>query len=411
MSGVLASDRLQPGSVEELAALVAGRNAPLELLGHGSKRGLGRPVENGTPLDLSRLSGITLYEPAELVLSAGAGTPVAEIEAALGACNQMLAFEPPDLGVLYGGTAGRGSLGGLIACNLAGPRRIKAGAARDYLLGAIAVNGNGEVFKTGGRVMKNVTGYDLCKLLAGSFGTLAAIASATIKLQPRPEAARTLLLRGLDDASAVVAMSKALGSAQEVTAAAHLPADVARRLPIACADGALTALRLEGLASALADRGAVLLADLELPGETLGENESSALWRAVRDVAPLGRDGEAALWRLSVPPTTGATVIGALAAALDGRGRHFYDWGGGLIWISVAGDVDVEQAGRDAAALRAAITAVGGHATLIRADAAVRAAVEVFQPQDAALAALTERVKRSFDPLGRLNPGRMYRGL
>jgi glycolate oxidase FAD binding subunit len=409
MADVLVSDRLQPGSVEELAALIAGRNAPVELLGHGSKRGFGRPVE-GAALDLSRLSGISLYEPAELVLSAGAGTPLAEIEAALGACGQMLAFEPPDLGAVYGGPAGRGTLGGLLACNLSGPRRVKAGAARDYFLGATAVNGSGEIFKTGGRVMKNVTGYDLCKLLAGSFGTLAAIAAATIKLLPRPEASRTVLLRGLDDASAVVAMCKALGSAQEVTAAAHLPADVVRHLPIAGAQGALTALRLEGLASSLAGRRAALLSELALAGEEPAEPESEALWRALRDVGPLGVE-TGTLWRLSVPPTAGAVVMTALAPVLDGRGRHFYDWGGGLIWLALAEARDVDQVQRDAAAVRTALAAVGGHATLIRADAGIRAAVEVFQPQDAALRGLTQRVKRSFDPLGRLNPGRMYRGV
>jgi glycolate oxidase FAD binding subunit len=251
-------------------------------------------------------------------------------------------------------------------------------------------------------VVKNVTGYDLCKLLAGSFGTLAAIAEVTIKLQPRPEASRTLLLRGLDDASAVVAMSKALGSAQEVTAAAHLPA--------AGAESALTALRLEGLASTMMHRGHALLSELDRPGEILEQAESEALWRAIRDARPLA-GAEAALWRLSVPPSSGAAVTSALAPALDGRGRHFYDWGGGLIWLAITDAHEAEQAGRDAAALRAAITAVGGHATLIRAPSAIRAAVDVFQPQDAPLAALTERVKRSFDPLGRLNPGRMYRGM
>ena len=173
------SSALEPRTAAELAAAVLESAGPLEILGAGSKRGLGRPVNSGQRLDLSHLSGISLYEPEELVLTAGAGTRLAEIEQALAAKRQMLAFEPPDLGPLYGRPAGQGTLGGMLACNLAGPRRPKAGAARDHFLGALAVNGQGEIFKTGGQVVKNVTGYDLCKLLAGSFGTLAALAEVT----------------------------------------------------------------------------------------------------------------------------------------------------------------------------------------------------------------------------------------
>ena len=215
---------LEPRTAAELAAAVRESAGPLELLGAGSKRGLGRPVNSGQHLDLSHLSGIRLYEPEELVLTAGAGTRLAEIEQALAAKRQMLAFEPPDLGPLYGMPAGEGTLGGMLACNLAGPRRPKAGAARDHFLGALAVNGQGEIFKTGGQVVKNVTGYDLCKLLAGSFGTLAALAEVTVKVLPAPEHERSLLLPGLEDAAAVAIMTRALGSAAEVSGAAHLPA-------------------------------------------------------------------------------------------------------------------------------------------------------------------------------------------
>ena len=168
--------------------------------GHGSKRAIGRPAQTDLTLDLSALSGITLYEPEELVLSAKAATPLAEIEALVAAKGQQLAFEPMDYATLLGGVAGRGTIGGALAANLSGPRRIKAGAARDHFLGFSAVSGRGETFKSGGRVVKNVTGYDLCKLIAGSWGTLAAMTEVTIKVLPAAETEETLLIRGLEPA-------------------------------------------------------------------------------------------------------------------------------------------------------------------------------------------------------------------
>ena len=161
-----------------------GEGKALELVGHGSKQAIGRPAQTDATLDLSALTGITLYEPEELVLSAKAGTPIAEIEALVGAEGQQLAFEPMDYAAILGAAAGRGTIGGVLAANLSGPRRIKAGAARDHFLGCTAVSGRGETFKSGGRVVKNVTGYDLCKLMAGSWGTLAAMTEVTIKTLP-----------------------------------------------------------------------------------------------------------------------------------------------------------------------------------------------------------------------------------
>ena len=213
--------------VVEAIAWASGEETPVEILGTGTKRGYGRPMGDGNrtighAVDLSGLSGITLYEPEELVLSAWAGTPLAEIEAAVAEKGQMLAFEPPALARLYGGDGG--TLGGMIACNLAGPRRIKAGAARDHILGVEAVTGRGELVKSGGRVVKNVTGYDVSKLLTGSFGTLAALTQITIKVLPAPETIETVLLTGLNEAAAVSAMSLAMNSSHEVSAAAFIPA-------------------------------------------------------------------------------------------------------------------------------------------------------------------------------------------
>src|SRR5215813_64753 len=244
------TDTLKPRDVKDIEDTVqwaVGNEKALDLIGHGSKRAIGRPAQSDLTLDLSGLTGVTLYEPEELVLAARAGTPLAEIEALIAAQGQMLAFEPMDYAPLLGGPSGRATIGGVLAANLSGPRRLKAGAARDHFLGFSAVSGRGESFKSGGRVVKNVTGYDLCKVMAGSWGTLAALTEVTIKVLPRPETEQTLLIRGLDPARAVEAMTLAMGSACDVSGAAHLSADVAARSP-EIAGGAVTALRLEGFA-------------------------------------------------------------------------------------------------------------------------------------------------------------------
>jgi glycolate oxidase FAD binding subunit len=381
-----------------------------EIVGHGSKRAIGRPAQTDVTLDLSALSGVTLYEPEELVLSARVGTPVAEIEALVAAKSQQLAFEPLDCAAILGGAAGRGTIGGALAANLSGPRRIKAGAARDHLLGFSAVSGRGETFKSGGRVVKNVTGYDLSKLMAGSWGTLAAMTEITIKVLPAPETEETVLLRGPGADKAVEAMAAAMGSPCDVSGAAHLPAGVAARIPAAAAaSGAVTALRLEGFAPSVAHRKHMLEGLMAPFGEVaIADDQSSrALWRAVRNVDPFGAaevGSERPLWRLSTAPSRGAQ-LGAMIAR-EAEADVLYDWAGGLIWVSLGPRDDA-----GAVLIGRAVAATGGHATLIRAPTAARAAVDVFARQDAAVVALTKRIKASFDPNGVLNPGRMWAGV
>ena len=237
----------------------------LEVLGSGSKRAVGRPAQTDLTLDLSGLCGVTSYEPEELVLTAKAGTPLRDIELLVAAKGQMLAFEPVDYGPLLG-APGPGTIGGALAANLSGPRRIKAGAARDHFLGFSAVSGRGETFKSGGRVVKNVTGYDLAKLMAGSWGTLAAMTEVTVKVLPQPETEATVLALGLDEGAAIRAMTEAMGSSGDVSGAAHLPAAIADRIPQAeaVAGGrAVTALRLEGVAPSVAHRKAILKAAMK----------------------------------------------------------------------------------------------------------------------------------------------------
>ncbi len=403
-------DTISPDSAEALAAAIEAAvtdNRPLEVLGRGSKRGLGRSSNLAHALDLSKLSGITLYEPEELVLTAGAGTPLAEIEKAIAKKNQILAFEPPDLGSLLGGPPGKGSIGGVLACNLAGPRRIKAGAARDHFLGVTAVSGRAEIFKAGGRVVKNVTGYDVMKLLAGSYGTLAAMTSVTIKVLPRPEKCYSVLVFGLDAPNAVRAMTQALGSPHEVSGAAYLPASAAAGSQVdyvAQEKSSVTALRLEGPAPSVEHRTAALRAELSEfgPTEELHSANSEVLWHEIRDVKAFQSDIEKLLWRVSVPPSKAPEILSRLASTLPNM-DYLLDWGGGLIWLALPSGPDAH-----CAMVRGALEEESGHATLLRAPHATRASVPVFQPQPPALAALSRRLKESFDPARLLNPGRMY---
>ncbi len=403
------NDVLRPQTLDQLrdtVAAAASSSTTLEVAGRGSKRGFGRPVQAARLLDLSAFTGVREYEPAELVLTAGAATPLVEIEALLASKGQMLGFEPPDFGALLG--AGEaGSLGGAIAANLAGPRRIKLGAARDHFLGGVFVGGNGLLFKAGGKVVKNVTGYDLCKLIAGSFGTLAAMEEVTVKVLPAPAKQRTVLLFALNTVEAVAALTQGLNSPHEVSGAAYLPAPVAARSGVDYvrrSGASVTALRLEGTALSVEARCKALCGQLSHLAaiEELHSMNSARLWREIRDVAPLLPDPHKTLWRVSVPPTTGPTILARFPEA-----EFYADWAGGLLWMAVQ-----EKAEEIATELRAAIAAQGtGHATLVRGPLPLRAAIPVFQPPDPAVAALSQRIKDQFDPARILNPGRMYAGV
>ncbi|NQU69267.1 MAG: glycolate oxidase subunit GlcE [Rhodospirillales bacterium] len=405
-------ETITPDTEEDLRDIIAdalARETPLDIIGGGSKSLLGRQTPQKLRVSLSLLSDITLYEPEELVMTAGAGASLAKINELLTRHGQHLAFEPPDWRALLGEEeSGAQTIGGVIACNLSGPRRLAAGAARDHFLGVRAVSGRGEVFKSGGRVVKNVTGYDMCKLLAGSYGTLAAMAEVTFKVLPVGEKLRSLLMFGLDDAAAVKALGDALQSPFEISAAAHLPRHMAAASGVGYvrdAGASVTAIRIEGHGPSVDARLASLRELLGGSGEIeeLHRHNSAALWREIGNADYFAGPGDRdrAIWRLSVPPASAAGTVAAIIGQMDARA--FYDWGGGLIWVSVA---ERDDAGQDA--IRAAIAPQGGHATLIRAGAPIRARADVFHPQPAGLAALSARIKDSFDPAGILNPGRMY---
>jgi len=403
------SDTLRPAAGWELESMLApyvDQRQPIEIFGSGSKRQVGRPTQAAVTVLTTSMRGITLYEPTELVMAAQAGTPVAQIEADLAAQGQMLAFEPTDLGPATGGAKNTQTIGGVFSCNQSGARRISAGAARDHLLGIEAVNGRAELFCSGGRVMKNVTGYDLCRGLSGSWGTLACITNVTFKVLPMAEDAVTLVYGGLTEDLAVELMCAAMQQPYEVSGCVHLPEALVARLEhphLRAAGNSITALRLENFTSSIAYRFEGLRESLKVYGEPdrLDLSDTLSLWAELRSLSVMPYDANSALWRISTAPSNGPKVVSAIRKHVPVNA--FYDWSGGLVWLEVAASADA-----GAADIRRAVAVHGGHATLIRAAPAVRASVEVFQPQVPAVERIMRGLKDAFDPYGLLNPGRMY---
>jgi glycolate oxidase FAD binding subunit len=379
---------VRPSDADELREAVAHAVAAkrtLEARGGGSKREIGTPGRATTILDVSALSGVADYEPSELVLTARPATPLADIERLLAANGQMLAFEPFDHGVLFGREAGTATIGGVVAAGVAGPRRVSAGGARDHLLGFSAVSGRAEAFKGGGKVVKNVTGFDTAKIIAGSWGQLAVMTELSLKVVPRPRVTTTVALTGLTPHGAVAAMNKAFGSPCAPAAAAHLPAITG--------DGAITAIRLEGFRESVDLRAMQLREVLAEFADALplGKQDADDVWAAIRVARPL--DDAQTLWRAHLAPSRAA----AFADALDRLGaRWLYDWAGALVWVGAPTGVDV----------RAAVEGLGGHAMLLRASAPLLQTTPVRHPETPGVAALAARVKQAFDPAGVLDPFR-----
>lgn len=401
---------MRPIDEREFARVLAEAHAtktPLEVMGAGSKQAIGRPMQTAASISSKAMRGITLYEPTEMVMAARTGTPLSQVETALAERGQMLAFEPVDYGPMLGGEGSQATIGGVFAANVSGARRVAIGAARDHLLGIRGVNGRGDVFKSGGRVMKNVTGYDLCRGLSGSWGTLAVLSEVTFKVLPAPEDTATLVLIGLPDDIAVEVLCTAMASPFEITGAVHLQASLAARLEHPGLKGlgeAVTALRLENFAKSVAYRRGRLEDLLKVYGDihALERDTSRLFWGELRRLSVLR--GIAPVWRISTRPTAGPKVVAAISAYMECRA--LYDWSGGLVWAEVLPTTDA-----GAADVRRVIATHGGHATLVRAATQVRAAVEVFQPLETGVAKLSRRLKAAFDPTGILNPGRMYAGV
>jgi glycolate oxidase FAD binding subunit len=389
----------RPESEAELARILSNaiaRGATQSVVGGGTHT-IGNPVAAKEILSTAALAGVVLYEPASLTLVVRAGTAIAEVERLLAAEGQHLPFEPvewPTMPRTDRNTRAIATIGGAVAAGVSGPRRIRAGALRDSLIGVRFVTGGGEIVKNGGRVMKNVTGYDLVKLMAGSHGTLGVLTEVAFKLQPKPETAAQVVLRGLDDAAAVAAMAAALSTPYEVSGAAHAPASANRK--------SATWLRLEGFADSVAYRAVRLADTLSSFGAARIEKEPkdvAATWRRIGAAEALAQE-EGSLWRLSLKPSDAP----ALVAALDReyRTKVLYDWAGGLVWLLL-----MEQAGIGATAIRALVDRAGGHATLMRAAGGAAPSFAAFHPEPPAVAAVSAALRRQFDPFGILNPGRM----
>jgi glycolate oxidase FAD binding subunit len=391
---ILTPTYFQPTNADALVEMISEAHAAetrLELIGGGTKRTLGDPVAADAILDLSGLTGIDFYEPEELVIKVRTGTSLAEIREVLAAKKQHLAFEPPDYAAFFGNPFATDTVGGIVACNLAGPRRIFAGAPRDAILGVEGVNGRGEAFKGGGRTVKNVTGFDIPKLMTGSFGVLAALSSVTLKVLPAPPYEVTLLVSGLDDGTACELLADLLGTPVDLSAAAHFGGT---RETVT-----LTALRLEGLREPVAARQTELESRLRRMADvrTIAEDGSRDFWCRSRDLNSFAGYPHDCVWRLMLPGTQAARVVKAVG------GEAIYDWGGSMVFIRT----ETGKAEEHAAVLRAMVAEAGGNACLFRAPAALRRQIGTFQPRAKALSELGERVRQMFDPKGILNPGKL----
>jgi glycolate oxidase FAD binding subunit len=406
------TELLRPAAEWELQSMIAklaGQQRRVEVVGHGALRNTGRVARSDVVMSTAGLKGVTLYEPTEIIMSARSGTPVYEIEALLAARGQMLAFEPIDLGPATGAPGGALSIGGVFATNFSGSRRVAAGSARDHLLGLRAVNGRAELFKSGGRVMKNVTGIDVARGLTGSWGTLAVMTEVTFKVAPLPETMVTLAYRGLPDDLAIEAMTAAMATPLEISGAVHLPKPCAARLKLAKLKGigqSVTLLRLEAFSSSIEERKEKLKAALKVYGTPVEIDAETTwnLWSEFRTLSVMPFSTETSLWRISALPTKAAEIVFAIQKFMDVVA--FYDWAGALIWLEVPAALDA-----GAADVRRAVSVRGGHATLIRAQPEVRASVDVFEPLKPEIERLTRGIKSAFDPDGLLNRGRMYANL
>lgn len=390
---------IEPTTEQELSEAVRDAAGPLSVRG-GNTRGMA--PEEGEALSVAGISGISLYEPGALTIVAGAGTPMSEIDAALASEGQMLPFEPMDHRALLG-TEGTPTFGGVVGANVSGPRRLRAGGCRDSLIGVRFVDGRGDVLKNGGRVMKNVTGYDLVKLLSGSYGTLGVLSEVSFKLLPKPDATGVVTLHGLSLSDGVAAMAAALGSPYEVSGAAMTPGS----------DDApsVVRLRLEGFENSVSYRGEQLKKALAKFGDADAALGGDDDWRDIRDVTAFA--DKSCVWRVAIKASDVPAMLESEIWPKFGCDARL-DWGGGLVWIgcddadlAALSDDPTEAAANLHGALQSHMSAVGGHATLVKGSDALKARVSVFQPEVSALAALAKGLRSQFDPRGILNPGLM----
>lgn len=402
-------DILRPRDEEQLAKVIKEANeerVPLEVAGAGTKRGLGRPVNSENIVCTGAMFGISSYEPQELVITVKTGTPVRFVEETLARQGQIMPFEPLDMGPVLGLSQGEGTIGGLFATNLCGSRRVYAGSARDNILGVTAVNGQGDIIRSGSSVIKNSSGYNISKGLTGSWGTLAVMTEVTMKVLPKPEETATLIFTGLLDELAIELMSKTMKTPYEVSGAVHLQQQFTSCLrdeELNRLDTPVTAIRIENFSGIVEYRLKKLKEILDSfgPIQVLNSDRSEQFWSDIKTLR-MFQFTDAPFWRITTSPGKGVEIINAVKTHHP-NSVAMYDWSGGLIWLLTPFTADA-----GASEIHRAVINRGGNATLMRGELSLRASAEVFQPVEENIATLTRKLKAAFDPNGILNPGRMY---
>ncbi|GBR04338.1 FAD/FMN-containing dehydrogenase [Acetobacter oeni LMG 21952] len=392
---------MRPTRGEEVSAIVKDavlNGHKLAIQGNGTRAGYGNPVHADATLELGGLDHIEFYEPEELVIRLGPGVTMQTLQATIAERGQYLPFEPPSWTGLYGTDPARATIGGTMASALSGPRRLFTGAARDYILGIQGINGQGEPFTAGGRTVKNVTGYDVSKLMVGSFGTIAALTSLTLKLWPAPPREQTLLFEATDVEADLIQTAAILRTPVAVSGATRLQTPQGWQL----------AFRIEGMEEGVAEHVAALTRHMARPpAATLDDRDSAALWASIRELAPLNAAPDDLIWRINLPVSQATAFIDqATQGAGQGSGlsRFFTDWGGAEIFCATQPETATAES---VTRLRTIAKTHGGHATLIRAPEALRRSQGAFPRASDAVAALSARVRAAFDPMGLFNPGRM----
>ncbi len=401
--------KFKPKTEQEIAEFVKfchSKNIPIEIIGAGSKAKIGRNFQSEKILDLSDYSGIIKYEPEELYIKVKAGTPISEISQTLDKFNQQLAFEPNNFGYLFNGSDNSGTIGGVISTNFSGPRRFKVGSARDHVLGIRVINGRGEIVKSGGTVVKNVTGYDLSKIITGSYGTLAIISEISIKVLPKPSSIKTLIIHNAQLKKSLDYLNISLSSPADVSGGVFYPEYFKDQFSLndLTNKGPITAIRVEGVSSSIDKRLNSLKKELGLLNNEvnyLNDDQSKIFWQNTQELKVFNKT-EKNIIRAVVPPSKTLNAINNLKKFFS---RYFIDWGGNLIWI------EMEKINSEILKeFSRVIENVGGYYTMLKLDDGLKASVDIFKI-DHIKYNLSEKLKNSFDPKRILNPGKMYSGI
>ena len=399
----------KPISREEIAEIIRNcykKNIPLEINGSKSKNKIGRNFQAEKTLDLTNYSGIIDYKPEELYIKVKAGTPINSIIEELDKHDQQLAFEPVDFGFLFNGKSNNGTIGGVISCNFAGPRRFKVGSARDHLLGFQGINGKGEIIKSGGTVVKNVTGYDLCKLISGSFGTLSVLTELSVKVLPKPQSSKTLIINNPHIKKAIEYLGTALSSSSDPSGGVFYPEQFDQSFTFndLTHKGALTAIRIEGPSNSVDHRIKNLSAELGLL-----ENEYSILesvqtkifWNKTKNLE-IFSNSKKNLLRIVVPISETLSVLQKMKPY---EINYFLDWGGSLIWVELEKiNLKILREIKDI------MQQHSGYFTIIKVEDDLKASADIFTI-DPIKYKISEKIKKSFDPKRIFNPGKMYSGI